>query len=124
MCSNALASWCGWSSSSPPRFLAYYAAKNLSAEFEWQWRLDDDSYITEVVGYDVFELMAQNKKRYGFTNIVQDDDKCVLGLWDAARSYIDQNKLETTFFTRYDEALAHWHPLTGHLRMASAERRT
>lgn len=53
------------------------------------------------VGYDVFELLAANGKRYGFTNIVQDDDKCVLGLWDAARDYVDAHKLDNaTFFTR------------------------
>ena len=81
-------------------FLAYYASKELADDYEWQWRLDDDSLISEDVGYDVFHLMAMNKKRYGYTNIVQDDDKCVIGLWDAAKKYIDQNKLDTTFFSR------------------------
>lgn len=113
------------------RFLAYFASSELAKEYEWQWRLDDDSMITEEVsensqptnqmacpapqvlrccgvgriqvGYDVFDLMAQNKKRYGFTNIVQDDAKCVLGLWDAAREYVDEHRLNTTFFTRWKE---------------------
>jgi len=82
------------------RFLAYFASKQLAQQYEWQWRLDDDSLISEDVGYDVFHLMAMNNKVYGYTNIVQDDDKCVIGLWDAAKKYIDENKLETTFFSR------------------------
>jgi len=80
--------------------LAYFASKQLAQQYEWQWRLDDDSLISEDVGYDVFHLMAMNKKVYGYTNIVQDDDKCVIGLWDAAKKYIDENKLDTTFFSR------------------------
>ncbi|GAB5029578.1 glycolipid 2-alpha-mannosyltransferase [Nannochloropsis oceanica] len=85
------------------RFLAFYAAEELSKEYEWQWRLDDDSLITEEVGYDVFRLMAENGKKYGFTNIVQDDAKCVLGLWNATREYVDREGLEPTFFTRWTE---------------------
>lgn len=85
------------------RFLAFFAAEELSKEYDWQWRLDDDSLITEEVGYDVFRLMAENGKRYGFTNIVQDDPKCVLGLWNATRDYVDREELEPTFFTRWTE---------------------
>jgi len=85
------------------RFLGFFAAEELSKEYEWQWRLDDDSLITEEVGYDVFRLMAENGKKYGFTNIVQDDAKCVLGLWNATREYVDREGLEPTFFTRWTE---------------------
>lgn len=85
------------------RFLAFFAAEELAKEYEWQWRLDDDSFITEEVGYDVFRLMAENGKRYGFSNIVQDDAKCVLGLWNATREYIDRHQIEPTFFTRWTE---------------------
>jgi hypothetical protein len=55
-----------------------------------------------VGGVRLFELLSANGKRYhGFTNIVQDDDKCVLGLLDAARDYVDAHKLDNaTFFTR------------------------
>lgn len=86
------------------RFLAYFASAQLAEEgFEWQWRLDDDSLLTEEVGYDVFRLMAENGKRYGFSNIVQDDAKCVLGLWNATRDYVDREGLEPHFFTRWTE---------------------
>jgi len=82
------------------RFLSYFAAKELADEYEWQWRLDDDSIIEKEIGYDVFHFMAVNKKRYGFTNVVQDDELCVLGLWNATRAYIDENRIEPTFFPR------------------------
>ena len=54
----------------PPSFMAYLASKELAEQYEWQWRLDDDGLITEEVGYDVFRLMAMNKKRYGYVIIV------------------------------------------------------
>ena len=55
--------------------------------YDWHWRLDDDSYLTSEVGYDVFRLMVQNKKRYGYVSMVQEFEWCVDGLWEAAERF-------------------------------------
>ena len=39
--------------------------------YEWHWRLDDDSRLSEPVGYDVFQLMATNNMLYSYLDIVQ-----------------------------------------------------
>ena len=85
------------------RFLSYEVSKILHEEmgYEWLWRLDDDSYIHEPIGYDVFRLMKENNKLYGYTNIVQDDAKCVMGLWEEAERYIDTFKLQPSMFSRW-----------------------
>ena len=78
-------------------------------EVEYIWRLDDDSYITHPVGYDVFRFMKVNNMKYGFVNIVQDDPLCIRGLWENARSFFADKILRksdadnTSFFEELDE---------------------
>ena len=71
------------------RFNAIIGSRLLASEYEWQWRLDDDSLITGPVGYDVFRLMAENGKRYGFPNMVEEFSFCIKGLWKHANAYFD-----------------------------------
>ena len=46
--------------------------------YEWHWRLDDDSRLSEPVGYDVFQLMATNNMLYSYLDIVQVIYTCLL----------------------------------------------
>jgi hypothetical protein len=70
------------------RFNAIIGSRLLATEYDWQWRLDDDSLLTSEVGYDVFRLMAENGKRYGFPSMVEEFSFCIKGLWERARSYL------------------------------------
>ena len=60
------------------------------ADAEYIWRLDDDSFLTAPVGYDLFSLMRRHGKLYGFVNHLYDDPLCVNGLWNATRAFIQQ----------------------------------
>lgn len=72
---------------------------------EYILRLDDDSLFTASIGYDLFEFMKLNNKLYGFVNIVADDPKCVTGLWNASKSFLEQSKFDVngTFMSDWDE---------------------
>ena len=56
--------------------------------YSWHWRLDDDSLLTSDIGYDVFRMMKQNNKVYGFVNTVMDGLSCVKGLWENADKFL------------------------------------
>lgn len=55
---------------------------------EYIFRLDDDSYLTHPVGYDIFRMMDINNKKYGFVNTMIDDPVCIEGMWDHARAFL------------------------------------
>jgi len=52
------------------RFLAMQVQDLLPKEYDWHWRIDDDSVFKATIGYDVFRLMRENGKKYGFARIV------------------------------------------------------
>ena len=56
--------------------------------YSWHWRLDDDSLLTSDIGYDVFRMMKQNNKVYGFVNTVMDGPSCVKGLLENADKFL------------------------------------
>ncbi|CAM9489157.1 unnamed protein product, partial [Ectocarpus fasciculatus] len=82
-----------------------------SGQLEYIWRLDDDSYITHPIGYDVFRFMKANSMKYGFVNMVKDDPLCIRGLWDHAAQFFnntvsresDKNWHNRSFFLDLDE---------------------
>ena len=80
------------------RFHAFLASKYLSDngydDFEYHWRLDDDSIITHPIGYDVFKFMKWNKKLYGFINIVEDGEECVEGLVSLANAFLNESNIQ------------------------------
>jgi len=46
--------------------------------------------FTAPVGYDLFNAMKRLDKKYGFINMVQEDNVCVNGLWPFAREFVEQ----------------------------------
>jgi len=73
------------------RFHAYDVYRYLNKlgflDLEYVWRLDDNSMITSPIGYDVFQFMETNHLKYGFVSTVEDNAKCLAGLWRSARSF-------------------------------------
>ena len=59
------------------------------ADYDYIMRLDDDSHISSPVGYDIFRLMQANKKKYGFVKVMNDDPRCVKGLWAFAYEFLE-----------------------------------
>jgi hypothetical protein len=58
---------------------------------EFLLRLDDDSSFSSPMGYDMFLLMRENNLDYGFVNTVQDDEKCVNGLWNHTLQFMQKS---------------------------------
>ena len=77
----------------------------LLKEFEWHWRLDDDSVFLAPIGYDPFRLMAENGKKYGFNRILHDNANCVVGLWDVAKDFAKSRGISPTFLDNWDDGV-------------------
>ncbi len=75
--------------------------QDLLDEFEWHWRLDDDSVFLGPIGYDPFRFMRENGKRYGFNRILHDNVNCVVGLWDAAETWAANHGVDPTFLDNW-----------------------
>jgi len=66
------------------RHMCRFHAKSLYEQpildgLQYVWRLDDDSFITKPVGYDVFRLMRDRRIQYGYKDVLNDRADCVLG---------------------------------------------
>ena len=68
----------------------------------YAWRLDDDSKLLSQIEVDVFQFMQRNSIEYGYQVIVEEDARCVDGLWDAARHYVTDNNITTQFFQQME----------------------
>ena len=60
-------------------------------DVEFLLRLDDDSSFSSPIGYDIFLLMRENNLDFGFVNTVQDDEKCVHGLWNHTHQFMQKS---------------------------------
>lgn len=88
------------------RFHSVEASRLMSAMgYEWHWRLDDDSRLSEPVGYDVFQLMATNNMLYSYLDIVQEEKKCYTNLWDLAELHLSDTHREPTFYNEWPEGV-------------------
>lgn len=69
-----------------------YHLKSKVMEFdtrdvEYIMRLDDDGFLTDPIGYDLFKYMEVNEKKYGYVSTIADHKECVRGLWSYAKSF-------------------------------------
>ncbi len=62
----------------------------IMTNFNYYWRLDDDSFLTRNVSYG-FE--------YGYNNIQKDQAQCIINLWSNATAFIKMSKVK--FKPRY-----------------------
>ena len=70
---------------------------------EYVFRLDDDSFITHPVQYDIVKFMKDKMLWYGYMFKRYDSKACVKGLWKAAGKYIKTHKIKQTFFKKWPE---------------------
>eukprot|EP01038_Epipyxis_sp_PR26KG_P013005 gene13005-17435_t len=80
------------------RFHATQVHQYLKTEgygnYEYVMRLDDDSQLTYPIGYDLFKLMKNNNKLYGYVNIADDDPICVTGLWKESALFLNKTGIK------------------------------
>ena len=69
--------------------------------YSWHWRLDDDSILTADIGYDVFQFMENNGKKYGFVNTVMDGPECVKGLWEFTDRFLNRSLGKSVFYNEW-----------------------
>ena len=70
----------------------------ILARLQYVWRLDDDSYITKRIHYDVFRRKRELRIQYGYTKIVSDYWPCNIGLWPAVNKYMHQHAIRRKFW--------------------------
>lgn len=89
------------------RFFAYKMVMHPALDpYEYYWRFDDDSFLTERLSYDPFEWMHRNKLIYGFRSIVGEDQRLHEGiggshLWKETLSFAHENKLSLRQLKRF-----------------------
>lgn len=70
-------------------------------DYCYLWRLDTDSFLLDKIDYDVFELMKKNDYIYGYICILKEVAEVVTGLWEATKTYIEENNIKPTFLNRF-----------------------
>lgn len=72
----------------------YFAGGIYKDEFfekvNYLWRLDCDSYITDELEQDPFEVMQQSNAAYGFISLWEDEDYVIEGLHDFTANFFGQ----------------------------------
>ena len=84
------------------RHMCRFHAKSIYEQpilvgLQYVWRLDDDSYVTRPISYDVFRLMQDRRILYGFERVVDDLRSCVVGLWSAVNDYKRKRAIRSHF---------------------------
>jgi hypothetical protein len=67
------------------RFFRFDAPERLSSMgYDWSLRVDDNGKLERRLGYDVFEKMRWESKKYGFINAIRDYPHCIGDMWERA----------------------------------------
>ena len=69
--------------------------------FDYLFRLDDDSFITRPIHYDVFGFMRTGDTDYGFIWSHYDAMSCTKGLWEATEHFINTTGIKPYFFHKW-----------------------
>ena len=74
------------------RHMCRFHAKTLYEQpildgLQYVWRLDDDSFITKPIRYDVFRLMRDGRILYAYRSVVLDNPGCIMGIHTDASAY-------------------------------------
>jgi len=80
----------------------------ITVGLEYAWRLDDDSFFTRPINYDVFAHMKQHHLTYGFVKTYRELPMWTQGLWETVNEYIADNKLKTQFFKNWPKNLMYY----------------
>lgn len=72
---------------------------------DYYWRLDDDSYITQPIHYDVFAFMKNNGFEYGYIDLRTDYLPCVRYLWKNVTAFVSTSQIQfiPTYFKEWTE---------------------
>ena len=60
----------------------------IMLEYEWYWRVEPSIELYCDVGYDPFEFMAKNKKKYSFVISLYEYVETIPTLWDSVKKFM------------------------------------
>jgi len=66
--------------------------ENALKDTDYYLRLDNDSFFTEPVKYDIFKYMEDNNYIYGYNAILEDNPQVTVGLFEACQLYSQTRK--------------------------------
>jgi hypothetical protein len=69
----------------------FYKLKALE-KFNWYWRIEPDIKFSCDLNYDLFKIMKDNNKIYGFALAMTEDKRTVRKLWKESRNYFENLK--------------------------------
>lgn len=73
--------------------------------FEYEWRLDDDSFILQPIKFDILDYMQRRGLQYGYVLITNEDLRYIVNLWESSSNYIAVNSITPTFFNTWNRKL-------------------
>lgn len=73
----------------------------IICNFDYLFRLDDDSHITQPIDFDIFKFMRDNDIQYGYRLAHYDLDVCTEGLWEATSCFVKLKHIEPTFYDKW-----------------------
>lgn len=79
------------------RYLANEAQAILAKKYDWIWRMGSNSELLEDVKFDPFLKLASEGKKFGYITAIKDDQRCVKGLWNAVRDFVQIENIQPTF---------------------------
>jgi hypothetical protein len=97
---------CLWSRPLGYRHMCRFQAKGVYDQpiiqnVQYAWRLDDDTFITNNITYDLFKFMSEHQMSYGYRVIIDETPTCILNLWENATLYVKNNNISTELFTHW-----------------------
>ncbi|KAI5190027.1 alpha 1,2-mannosyltransferase [Nematocida minor] len=69
-------------------FSGFFFLHPLAMKYRYYWRIEPDTQIHCDIGYDVFEYMRVNKKKYGFTITLHEFPQTITSLWSTVQRFV------------------------------------
>lgn len=91
------------------RFFSYQLFSHpIMLEYDYYWRFDDDSFLLQPVGFDPFQVMADNGYVYGYRSLMREDPKKEEGkglreLFQITRQFAKKHCLSTRYFRPFTD---------------------
>lgn len=68
----------------------FFWRHELLDEYEWYWRVEPDIVLYCDINYDVFKMMKQNNKKYGFILSVSEYESTIPTLWETTQNFMKE----------------------------------
>jgi alpha 1,2-mannosyltransferase len=70
----------------------FFFRNSLLDDYEYYWRVEPYTEFTCDIEYDPFMFMKKNKKKYGFTILLHENDDTIPTLWETTKQFMEENR--------------------------------